>query len=299
MPYLVTIGDSVHWGQGLRREHTFSHLVAAALRRSHPGLVEHMLAHSGAVIGVGAAIDRPSVNGEVPVGQPTIIDQLTGYTESAQEALVVLVNGGINDIDVRNVINPYLPIDALRTLIEEHCYDSMRALLAATLARFPLPATSIVVTPYFPVFSTKSTPFRIPRFMVVQGLQPEPPPTMRVETFFDRIVDRCLVFWRESTDCLQRAVDETNAALTAPRIILVDPGFTEDNAMFAGDPWLWGLNNDLSPQDEVVDARHGVCDLAIPWFDGFAREQCYRASAGHPNVKGAQRYAEVILQAIR
>ena len=122
---------------------------------------------------------------------------------------------------------------------------------------------------------------------------------MRIETFFDRIVDRCLVFWRESTDCLQRAVDETNAALTAPRIVLVDPGFTEDNAMFAGDPWLWGLNSDLSPQDEVVDARHGACDVAIPWFDGFAREQCYRASAGHPNVKGAQRYADAILQAIR
>ncbi len=81
-------------------------------------------------------------------------------------------------------------------------------------------------------------------------------------------------------------------------MIFVDPGFTEENAAFASEPWLWGLNNDLTPQDEVAGPRRGACDAAIPRHEGLAREQCYRASAGHPNVTGARKYADAILQAM-
>lgn len=297
--YLVTLGDSVSWGQGLLPEHKFSRIVANALRPAFPDLVEHLLAHSGAIIGAGATVTRPAVDGEVPVGYPTIIEQLAGFPGDPQDVRVVLVTGGINDVDVRTILNPFIPLSTLRALTIEHCYDSMRILLERTLARFSNAATAIIVPAYFPILSTRSTPFRIPRMLIINGVEPAPPELITPQAFFDAIVQRCLQFWTESTDALRRAVNVVNAALPAPRVKLVDPGFTEANAVFADDPWLWGLDHDLSAQDEVEDPRRAACNRAIPWLDPLAREQCYRASAGHPNVTGAQKYADAILAALQ
>ena len=114
------------------------------------------------------------------------------------------------------------------------------------------------------------------------------------------VVAKCMQFWHESTAALTGAVAEVNAPLPQPRIALADPGFTEDNAVFAGTPWLFGLTNDvvLSPQDEMMAERRAACDLVFPDTDWGARWQCYRASAGHPNVTGARRYADAILSAL-
>jgi hypothetical protein len=298
MAQLVTVGDSVPWGQGLLQEHKYSHLVANALRGADPLLVEHLLAHSGAVIGAGLTVTTGRVHGEVPVGPPTIIEQIAGFAGDPADVPVVLVNGGINDVDIRNILNPFISLEALRRLTIEYCYDSMRVLLEHTLRRFLAPGTTVVVTGYYPVLSADSKPFHMPRLLLLHGLRPEPPGFMTVTTFFDLIVERCLLFWRESTRALQQAVDEINQQASAVRVVFVDAAFSEENAVFASSPWLWGLKNDLSPQDEVVAIRRGACDMAIPWHDGLAREQCYRASAGHPNVEGARKFADAILQAI-
>ncbi len=298
MPYLVTLGDSVPWGQGLVHHHKFSHLIAQELRKTDPALVEHLLAHSGAVIGLGHTITTARVHGEVPIGPPTIVEQLAGFPDDPADAHVVLVNGGINDVDIRNILNPFISLDALRRMTLEYCYDSMRGLLELTVRKFPSPATAIFVTGYYPILSRDSKPFRIPGLLLLHGLQTEPPPPMRVVSFLNVVVERCLLFWTESTRALRQAVDEINQQAPGPRVIFVDPGFREQNAAFASEPWLWGLNNDLTPQDEVAGPRRGACDAAIPRREGLAREQCYCASAGHPNVTGARKYADAILQAM-
>jgi hypothetical protein len=91
-------------------------------------------------------------------------------------------------------------------------------------------------------------------------------------------------------------VQDTDSA----RVVLANAGFTEQNAVFASHPLLWGLKLDpiLSPEDEVIPSRRVACDLAIPPLDLARRAQCYRASAGHPNVEGASRYAAAILAAL-
>jgi hypothetical protein len=277
--------------------HKIGALVAQTLRARHGDLTEHLLAHSGAVIGVGHTVGREVIDGEVPRGAPTIMQQLSGFVGDPADVPVVLVNGGINDVDIRNILNPFVAIDALRASIEEHCFDSMRVLLQATRARFPHASTRIVVTSYYPILGPLSTPFRIPRVLIMNGIHPMPE-LAAAPGFFDLIVERCQIFWRESTACLQRAVEEVDAASEGPPLLFVDAGFGQSNAIFADDPWLWGLNRDLSPQDEVILSRHLSCDAAVPWADAFAREQCYRASVGHPNIKGAQRYAERILAAL-
>jgi hypothetical protein len=102
-------------------------------------------------------------------------------------------------------------------------------------------------------------------------------------------------FWTESSMHLQHAVTSCNAAAGGTRVRYAAVPFTVDNAVFADDPWLFGLNGDFSPQDEVAPERHVACNLNIDPFDVFAREGCYRASAGHPNVQGAVAYAQTIV----
>jgi hypothetical protein len=91
---------------------------------------------------------------------------------------------------------------------------------------------------------------------------------------------------------LQNAVNEANNSPNGQgRISFVNPESDPENSVFANPSWLFGVNDDidLSPQDEVAASRHAACDADET--DPVQRLQCYRASAGHPNVLGARQYA--------
>jgi hypothetical protein len=106
---------------------------------------------------------------------------------------------------------------------------------------------------------------------------------------FFKIAEQTLLFWHESTNGMRQAVDETNAALGgAPRFFFVAPQFTPQNAAFAQDPFVFGLNAELQPEDGQIAHRQQVCPLQEP--DLIQREKCFRASAGHPSPLGAERY---------
>ena len=63
---IVSIGDSIIWGQGLLPNEKFDWLVQQALLPMHPdGVTLESLAHSGAVIGATGISGTPQV-GEVP-----------------------------------------------------------------------------------------------------------------------------------------------------------------------------------------------------------------------------------------
>jgi hypothetical protein len=112
-----------------------------------------------------------------------------------------------------------------------------------------------------------------------------------------QIVTNCRAFHELSTTAIRSAVDDVNDRLPQPRVIFADPGFTRRNSVFAADPWLYGVNNDLSPQDPYTAGdRAIVCRLNRNRTDEF---QCVRASLGHPNERGAQAYADAILAALQ
>lgn len=294
---LVIVGDSVHWGQGLVRAHKLHVIVANEMRKKDPHLIEHFMAHSGAVIGAGLTVTRQRVDGEVPVPSPTIIEQVRSFTANPASVDVVLVNGGINDVDIRKILNPFFPTHLLTDLIREHCFDSMRLLLEETVRMFPSPATRILVTGYYPILSSKSNPLHIPQLLEFQGLF-APMDFAAAPAMQNPVINHCMRFWTESTASLAEAVSTVNANHQPSRISFIDSGFREDNAVFAPNAWLFGLKPGLVPEDEVVHDRHVSCNAAFPPLDVLAREQCYRASAGHPNVIGAQKYAAAILAAI-
>src|SRR5580698_4953428 len=98
---IVNLGDSVAWGQGLAEADKYDVLVRAAVA---PAAELTRLAHSGATIGT-VLIESGPADGEVPVSRPTILDQCNNFTDSPETVDLVLVNGGINDVDLRNILN--------------------------------------------------------------------------------------------------------------------------------------------------------------------------------------------------
>jgi len=79
---IVSMGDSVLWGQGLLPNQKVGWLVQQALLPSYPGGVTfESLAHSGAVIGASGASGSPQP-GEVPAARLSALEQCGQYANS-------------------------------------------------------------------------------------------------------------------------------------------------------------------------------------------------------------------------
>lgn len=287
---IVVLGDSVTWGQGLLEDQKMHNLVAEGLGVGIPTVT--VLAHSGAVIGVGLNRAVPGVDGEVPLSYPTIVQQCQGFSGDVQGVDLVIVNGGVNDIDFHVIINPLTDSHDLHDLIVQYCYGDMKTLLRAVLEKFSGTRTQVVLTSYYPILSDQSEVTLIPGFLLLHGVTIPPFLAPLDELAAGRPVANCVQFWNETNLLFQKAVDELNASEATPRLFFAKVPFGAQNAVFAPEPWLWGVNSDFSAQDPVQDTRHASCKLFEQ--DLIQRETCYRASAGHPNVVGAQEFAKAI-----
>jgi hypothetical protein len=146
-PYkLLTLGDSVMWGQGLASQHKFVQLVAGYLAGLHGPVAVAALAHSGAVVCDNPkpeAAHQAFLFGELPRSFPSIASQLeiagqaAGYGSFLQpnswdpknwQALkadlgkqiagywqaggsqpdLILLDGGINDLGALQIVVPWL-----------------------------------------------------------------------------------------------------------------------------------------------------------------------------------------------
>jgi beta-glucosidase/6-phospho-beta-glucosidase/beta-galactosidase/lysophospholipase L1-like esterase len=294
---MVVIGDSVAWGQGLQEHEKYHTLVQETLaaKEASIGISKTVLAHSGANIGVGDPTSLPAIPGEVPTSYPTIMQQCASFTDSPETVDLVLVNGGLNDINVRTVLNPTTTPPALAGLIEQRCHKDMTILLREIVRKFP--AATIAVTGYFPMVTADSNTGLLEPLLVAAGIAilGLPGGFIAVQAK-PTIVKNCRILYEESTAKLAAAVDEVNDDLDAPRIVFANPAFTSRNAALAPEAWLFGINGDTTPQDNIVASpRAEACVVNATRTDV---EMCKRASMGHPNAIGAQKYAEAILAAI-
>jgi lysophospholipase L1-like esterase len=112
---ILTVGDSVCWGQGLKEEHKLDFLFAR-----EQGLQFTRVAHSGAVIGTENDTSSETEPGEVPVGMPSVWQQVQTYNGWSQVELVLL-NGGINDVSVNRILNPSISRAQLNQLVDQFC----------------------------------------------------------------------------------------------------------------------------------------------------------------------------------
>lgn len=298
---IAVLGDSVPWGQGLLSSQKVHTLVANALSYATPESAPpttRLLAHSGAVIGVGAPQGPTQCHGEVPTAFRTILQQVSDYPAAEAAGVdLLIVNGGINDVDFRFIVNPLTEPDDLEATTVRACGDDMTVLLDAALAKFP--RAKIVVLSYYPILSPLSHLPLVAPFVAALGVElplasfADPAGTLGV---WQRVIRNCGVFYSASTAAMRSAVEHANTGLGIARCFLADPGFRDEHAALAPEARLFGINWDLSPQDPIAGQRRAACEGCEP--NPLRRQLCYRASAGHPNAEGAAAFARSVLMCI-
>jgi lysophospholipase L1-like esterase len=307
---IIVLGDSAAWGQGLPPDEKFHSLVAAAIRARNPAVTVPapvLRAHSGATI-----FFRPpsapvlsltgEMAGEIPTPYPTIVEQCNSFTgpPDPRDIDLVLVNGGINDVELTTILNPYTTTTTVATLVRDRCYTPWKeTLFPALLTKFP--NARIVVIGYYPIVSALTSLARLealcvaiwaplPWFVLIAG-------SIFLDWMKQQVVANCWMFARGSANMMYWAAAETSDAWNRP-IDFADPyigGFGETHSIFTDDPWLFGAAGTIpfiAPEDTVP--RQSTCAQAFP-TDAANRAICNLASAGHPNPRGARAYADAIL----
>jgi hypothetical protein len=194
-------------------------------------------------------------------------------------------------------LNPFTDSADLSELTRQHCFRDMKTLLESVINKFTKPTGKVVVTSYFPILSAESFSPLAPLFLAMHGVSVDPFFAFLGDGLLDKVVANCSQFYNLSNRMLRKAVRRVNEAAGGPeRVFFAQPQFTASNAALAPEAWLWGVNADFSPQDPVRAERREACDLLEK--DLVRRLTCERASAGHPNIMGASKFAEAILEAL-
>jgi len=329
---VLVLGDSISWGQGLKDEHKASYLVKSWLEQQTGREVRQLIeAHSGAVIGSAQSTEDQTarnaaadLDGELSRAYPTINDQIDYALKALNPAFVdlVMVNGCINDVDSRRLLNAANTPDNSRALAQEKCGPPVEALLTRIATVFP--AAHVVIIGYYPVLSEKTANDLFMRALAKRFYAPEPGASkMNDKTLRARLITISREWYETSDQMLSAAARKVDAQLATrgshQRVLFADPGFYPENSFAARQSRLWGFDASWLRKMLVVltlgrvqlrtnDERRGYrSDLCESFFRKPAQEtpdqktkradrlmRCKLAAVGHPNRKGAAMYADAI-----
>lgn len=138
---MLVLGDSILWGQGLRKERKSWYLVKLWLENNTGRkVIERIEAHSGAVIERASATnDLTSDNPEVNLALPTLHDELDNalkeYPDPDQVDLVLLSGCG-NDVGLLNLLNAVDKAEVDK-MTRSRCGKPVENLLRRILTSFP------------------------------------------------------------------------------------------------------------------------------------------------------------------
>jgi hypothetical protein len=359
MAELLILGDSILWGQGLDEPSKCSTLLCKAWQSATQAEVNlHRYAHSGADIwddgqsGILAAIN-PSpppfpasfpitdeaildsmgcaddagrdLVGEIPNEEPYILRQILDAKDNLGDAPVdlVLVDGGINDTEVYNLV---LPGKSLAAVVARGRSIQPRLTFVLTKIGAAFPSAKILVTGYYPVVSGQTRILELLQFakrVATAALQEgvdiaggllsvlehpfesilAAPETATVASLrlpdplaplVSDLANRCAAW----TGAIHAAIRQSVATFDPEGTVaaFADPQFAPQHAVFAPESLLWRYTNG-QPPDPMVALRKSWCEAKA--LDGFARLSVECASMGHPSPEGAKRYAETCIGAAR
>jgi lysophospholipase L1-like esterase len=334
---VLVLGDSISWGQGLRDEHKASSLVKSWLEQQTGREVRQMIqAHSGAIIGSAdlsedkAARDAAAeLDGELSRAYPTINDQIDYALKMSNAAVIdlVVVNGCINDVDSRRLLNAANTPDHIRELAQAKCGPPVEALLTRITTSFP--KAHVVIIGYYPILSQNSANDLFMRALAKRFYTPEAgAPKMNDKALRARLITISREWYETSDQMLSAAARKIDAQLAArgspQRVLFADPGFREENAFAAKESRLWGFNASWLRKMLVLltlgrvqlrtndEQRGHRSDLCKSFFKKPAQEtadqeaqredrltRCKLAAVGHPNRKGAAMYADAIGRSLK
>lgn len=330
---LLVLGDSISWGQGLRDEHKASYLVKSWLERQTGREVRQtMQAHSGAIIGPSErSVDLVSrdtafaLDGELSRAYPTINDQVDyavrAFGNPARVDLVI-VNGCINDLDFRRLLNAANTPGDIKEIAQEKCGLPVEALLTRITRTFP--SAHVIITGYYPILTEKTVNDLFMRALAKRFYSPLPnAPKMNDKALRARLIEISREWYQISGQLLSAAAHTVDAELTAggshQRVLFADPGFRTENAFAAKETRLWSFDAtwlrkmlvvftlgrvQLRSNDERQSYRANLCKSFFKKPPTETTEQqatredrlmrCRLAAVAHPNRKGAVMYADAI-----
>ena len=254
-----------------------------------------MLAHSGAKIGIRDSYSVTMPSAEVPCFFPTILQQLQNFNGDPASVQWVLMNGGINDVEIQRVFNPMIPQYELELHIRNYCGRDLLAILQLATQKFP--NARALVLGYYPALSHLSRAEGVESlYSLVHGVRFAP--LFHADLFRNQLVEHCLRFWRLSTGLFRSAVENVNREAGLQRAIFVDSGMEEANAAYAPQSLLWECetNDPNRAPDEAVLERRMASELV--GAGDLQKSQILLSAVGHPNIAGAARMAEQCVKAV-
>lgn len=320
---VLAIGDSVMWGQGLRDASKFKtkvgQWIAGQLGRS---VDVTLLARSGAVltppsVPPGQGVPAHFAHGEIPDSRPAVRDQglaIAPQRVPRDDVDLILVDGCINDLNVRTILDPRVGWPVVQGRSKSLCGMPMLTLLYDLVRTYP--NSKIVVTGYFPIVTAYSDLRAItslashagalagsltPAAAALVGLPVDPltgliagaiAGAIASEQYKRHVIANSDMFLITSNQELTMAVASTNANFPGARVDFVPAPFGPTNAFATGPgSFLWDVPTAPIQYDEVYAERFEACRVVPPGADNVL---CVEASMAHPNVRGAQAYADAI-----
>ncbi|MDX6383839.1 MAG: hypothetical protein QOK48_1412 [Blastocatellia bacterium] len=328
---LLVLGDSIAWGQGLRDEHKAWHLVKTWLEANHELQVSQtVLAHSGAVIGTAGEPGGnlgPVLDGEVNRGLPSINDQietaLRAYADPAKVDLVI-VDGCINDLDARRLLNAENTPQTISDLARQKCGPPVEAMLTRITGSFP--NAHVIVTGYYPILSEGTSRDLFMRALAKRFYTGNV--RMNDKQLRARLIEISRQWYEGSNQMLAGAAAKVDAELAArgsrQRALFAEVNFLPEHSFAASQSRLWGFDASrirkllviltlgrvtLKTNDEQRNQRGTSCKNTFKTQPGETKQQkaarqtrimlCRVAAIGHPNRKGAQMYADAITSQLK
>jgi lysophospholipase L1-like esterase len=333
---MLVLGDSVMWGQGLRDEEKFSSRVKCWLQeKTNREVMVHVEAHSGAVIfsELATRLSFTAANPEVNLPTPSVNEQLDRaiqfYDAHRSSPSLILLNGCINDVGVKNLLAASTPLEHLRARARKSCGEDMYSLLQRVRKSFS--QSYVLVTSYYPIVSLQTDDNAFLR-LLVKKLNSQSPEARQMtdKEMRARLIAISDEWYKTSTASLMGAVAKTNAEARlqseSPRVSFVEIQFGAEHVFAAPDTLLWNFmfaSTQLSgftkvivllsfgttaykPNDHVRESRVKSCEQTFKKPKGIKEDKdqknyrqdlfliCRYASLGHPNQMGALIYTEAI-----
>jgi lysophospholipase L1-like esterase len=328
---MLVLGDSISWGQGLKEEHKTWYLIKSWLEQNTGREVRARIeAHSGAVIGTAgdSGLDPRAdytLDGELSHAYPTVNDQIDNALKSlADPSLVdlVLVNGCINDVDSRRLLNAANTPDNIREFAQAKCGPPVEALLNRIVTTFS--RAHVVIVGYYPIITEKTAYDLFMRALAKRFYTPAvEAPKLNDKGLRARLIAISREWYQTSDQLLAAAARKMDSQLAAKgsrqRVLFASAGFSPEHSFAATQSRLWGFDASalrkllvvltlgkvqLRTNDERRSQRSELCKLQFKKAANETPEQkalredrllrCRLAAVGHPNRKGAAMYAEAI-----
>lgn len=356
-PVMISAGDSLMWGQGLLPQNRFRENVRLRLQvELGAPVTELSLARSGArctptpiPASRGPVDDDPTVNRlldanapsvpalysaaaftrEIPSGTPTTIGQLRAAlgilsdpanASDPASVRLILLDGGINDTGIGNIIAPTAAIEEGGPLASWEAWIfaaavRVRGKMIETL-RFALtnfPNADIVVNGYFPVFSMYSSAALL-RIQALAAVYFVPGLGVLAPSTIAAAADASRAWQVASNRRLRQAIATVRGEFPGRNVFFARSGIERERCLFAPFTMLWDYDGvpdttptnaldvamilaGITPHDEVAVQRRAAV-TAAGFTDPVAEATSIMASVGHPNVAGARDYAASIIDAL-